>query len=173
MQLRQREKAYDLPRDPSRPLPRPAPQRRRSLLLYYNATPHPLLELRTRLQASQLRDDAGLPWRRGYVLAQDVSVQPSRTVKVSGRYALFDTDDYDTRQYVFEQDILYAVSIPALSGQGTRVYLLTQLSLSRHLTLWLRYASTHYRHQTTVGSGLEEIQGRERSEVKAQVRYKF
>ena len=173
VQLRQREKAFDLPGDPARPLPLPAPQLRRSLLLYYNTNPTPALEFRTRLQASQLRDDARLPWRRGYVLAQDVSVQPNRSVKVSARYALFDADDFDTRQFVFEQDILYAVSIPALYGQGTRVYVLTQISLNRHLTLWLRYADTRYRNQTTVGSGLEEIQGRARSEVKGQVRYKF
>ncbi|WP_375416409.1 ComEA family DNA-binding protein [uncultured Hymenobacter sp.] len=173
LQVRQREKPYNLPSDPARPLPLPAPQTRRSLLLYLNTQPLPALELRTRLQASQLRDDIGLPWRRGYLLAQDVSVQPSRKLKISARYALFDTDDYDTRQYVFEQDILYAVSIPALSGQGTRVYLLTQISVNQHFTLWLRYANTHFRHQTTVGSGLEEIQGNERSEVKAQVRYKF
>ena len=173
LQIRQREKPSDLPADFLRPLPLPTPQLRRSLLLYYDTNPTPALELRTRLQASQLRDDAGLPWRRGYVLAQDVAVQPSRRLKLSARYALFDADDYDTRQYVFEQDILYAVSVPALYGQGTRAYLLVQINVNPHLTLWLRYADTHYRHQTTVGSGLEEIQGSARSEVKAQARYRF
>jgi hypothetical protein len=173
LQVRQREKPYNLPTDPLRPLPLPAPQQRRSLLLYYDANPTTALGFRTRVQASQLRDDVSLPWRRGYVLAQDVSLQVNRRLKLSARYALFDADDYDTRQYVFEQDILYAVSIPALYGQGTRIYALAQINVNQHITLWLRYADTQYRHQTVVGSGLEEIEGAARSEVKAQLRYKF
>ena len=94
-------------------------------------------------------------------------------MRLTARYALFDTDDYDTRQYVFEQDVLYAFSVPALSGRGTRVYGLAQISCTRHLTLWLRLAETHFRHQRTVGSGLEEIQGPRRTEFKAQARYRF
>ncbi|UOQ76117.1 helix-hairpin-helix domain-containing protein [Hymenobacter sp. 5516J-16] len=170
-QLRQRTKAYDA--DTVRPAPLPVPTRRQSILLFYDASPTPALSLRTRVQGTSYREDDGRPTRRGYVLAQDVTVQPLRRLRLSARYALFDTDDYDTRQYVFEQDVLYAFSVPALAGQGTRAYLLTQFDINRHLTLWLRYATTHYRHQRTIGSGLEEIQGATRSEVKAQLRYRF
>jgi len=175
VQLRQRTKDRDF-RDPSgvvRPMPLPTPMQRRSMLLYYNTNPTTQLELRTRLQASQLRDDENQPWRHGYVLAQDVSYQLNRYLKLTARYALFDADDYDSRQYVYEQDILLAVSVPALYGQGTRAYALAEIRLGRNLTLWLRYAETRYRYQNTVGSGLEEINGSTRSEVKAQVRYKF
>ncbi|MBT9394001.1 helix-hairpin-helix domain-containing protein [Hymenobacter sp. NST-14] len=169
-QLRQRTKPYDA--DTLRPAPLPVPTRRRSLLLYYDSSPLPALSLRTRVQGTEYREDGG-PARHGYVLAQDVTVQPLRRLRLSARYALFDTDDYDTRQYVFEQDVLYAFSVPVLSGRGTRTYVLAQLDLNRHLTLWLRYADTHYRHQTTIGSGLDEIQGNRRSDVKAQLRYRF
>ncbi|MCC3153858.1 helix-hairpin-helix domain-containing protein [Hymenobacter sp. BT770] len=174
LQLRQRLKPRDLPSDDVvRPIPLPGEQLRQSLLLYYNTAPSTALELRTRLQASRLRDDPGLAWRRGYVLAQDVSYQLNRTLKLTARYAVFDADDYDTRQYVYEHDVLLAVSVPALYGQGTRVYGLAEIRLNRSLTLWLRYAETRYRHQQTVGSGLETIQGALRSEVKAQLRVKF
>ncbi|RYU77654.1 hypothetical protein EWM57_17485, partial [Hymenobacter persicinus] len=145
---------------------------RHSLLLFYDTSPTLALSLRTRLQGTRYREDGG-PLRTGYVLAQDASVTVGRYLRLSGRYALFDTDDYDTRQYVFEQDVLYAFSIPALSGQGTRMYAIAEVKCTRHLTLWLRYAETHYRHQQTVGSGLEEIQGPRRGEVKVQARYKF
>ncbi|RSK40872.1 ComEA family DNA-binding protein [Hymenobacter perfusus] len=169
-QLRQRTKPYDA--DTLRPMPLPVPTQRRSLLLFYDASPTPGLSLRTRVQGTAYREDVG-PARHGYVLAQDVTVQPLRRLRLSARYALFDTDDYDTRQYVFEQDVLYAFSVPVLYGQGTRAYVLAQVEVNRHLTLWLRYADTHYRHQRTVGSGLEEIQGARRSDVKAQLRYRF
>ncbi|WP_241502268.1 ComEA family DNA-binding protein [Hymenobacter glacialis] len=173
-QLRQRLKPRDLPSDGViRPVPLPGEQLRQSVLLYYNSTISPALEMRTRVQASRLRDDEGLAWRRGYVLAQDLSYRVNRVLKLTGRYALFDADDYDTRQYVYEQDVLLAVSIPALYGQGTRVYGIAELRINRAITLWLRYAETRYRNQNTVGSGLEEIVGSVRGDVKAQLRVKF
>ena len=174
VQYRARLKPLDLPASLSgRPLPRPGQQLRHSLLLYADVQPTPRLGLRTRLQASYLRADEGLPWRRGTVLSQDVMVQLARRTRLAARYAIFDTDDYDTRQYIFEQDVLYAVSLPALYGQGTRAYALLQTTLNQHFTLWLRYAETRYRHQDTIGSGLEEIKGNARSEVTAQVRYRL
>ena len=175
VQLRSRVKAYDADPAPGqvvRPMPMPVPTERRSLLLFYDASPTSILSLRTRVQGTRYREGTG-PMRTGFVLAQDAAVHIGPRVRLSGRYALFDTDDYDTRQYVFEQDVLYAFSVPPLYGQGTRVYSLAEFRCTRHLTLWLRYAETHYRNQKTIGSGLEEIQGARRSEVKAQVRYKF
>lgn len=172
-QYRVRLKPRDLSSRLGRPVPLPGQQLRHSVLLYYETQPTAQLGLRTRLQASHLRDDEALPWRNGYALSQDVSVQVGRRGQLSARYAVFDADDYDTRQYVFEQDVLYAVSIPALYGQGTRAYIIAQLSFSKHFTVWLRYADTRYRHQATIGSGLEEIQGAARSEVKMQLRYRM
>ena len=179
VQLRQRLKPRDLSSteltalDPFRALPLPGEQLRQSVLVYYNTAATQQLDLRTRLQAMRLRDDTGLAWRSGFALAQDVGYQLTRTLKLTGRYAIFDADDYDTRQYVFEQDVLLAVSVPALYGQGTRLYGIAEIRLNRHLTLWLRYAETRYRHQAVIGSGLESIQGAARSEVKAQLRVKF
>ncbi len=69
--------------------------------------------------------------------------------------------------------MLYAFSVPALAGQGTRTYALAEVKCTRHLTLWLRYAATQYRHQQVISSGLEEIGGAIRSDIKAQARYMF
>ena len=69
--------------------------------------------------------------------------------------------------------MLYAFSIPALSGKGTRLYALLQFQLIRDLDVWVKYAVTNYRNTDTIGSDLETIEGSRRSDVKAQVRYKF
>jgi hypothetical protein len=167
VQVRTRMKEYDIAG--SRPVPLTAPTLRRSVLLFYDTSPTRVLSLRTRLQGTRYQENGG-ETRTGYLLAQDVTVHPLRNLRFSGRYALFDTDDYDTRQYAFEQDVLYAFSVPVLYGQGTRTYLLTEYKLNRRLTFWLRYSVTHYRHQQTIGSGLEQIQGPQRSDIKAQMR---
>jgi hypothetical protein len=173
VQYRARLKPLDLPSSLGRPVPLPGQLLRHSLLFYCDVQPTLRLGLRTRLQASYLRADDNLPWRSGFVLSQDATVQLARRVSLAARYAVFDTDDYDTRQYMFEQDVLYAISAPALYGQGTRAYALLQATLNKHFSIWLRYADTRYRHQSTISSGLEEIKGNTRSEVTAQVRYRL
>ncbi|MER2996488.1 hypothetical protein [Pontibacter populi] len=143
---------------------------RRNYLLYYEFAPTPALSLKSRVQFSSYEHEA--PRQTGYIIAQDVNYT-FRNIRLSTRYALFDTDSYDTRQYVYERDVLYAFSIPALSGKGTRVYALLQFQLIRDLDVWVKYGITSYRNVDTIGSGLETIVGSTRSDVKAQVRYKF
>ncbi|WP_018479383.1 hypothetical protein [Pontibacter roseus] len=143
---------------------------RKNYLLYYEFSPTPIVNLRSRVQFSSF--DLESPQTTGYFIAQDVNLNFNR-VRLSTRYAIFDTDDYETRQYAFERDVLYAFSVPAFSGRGTRMYVLLQLRPMRKLDVWVKYSLTHYRNQDTVGSGLETIEGPRRSDVKAQVRYRF
>ncbi|WP_421877767.1 ComEA family DNA-binding protein [Marinoscillum sp.] len=108
----------------------------------------------------------------GLAILQDVNVSFWK-MKLSTRFALFDTDDYNNRQYIYEKDVLYAFSIPAYNGIGTRTYFLAQYNVNRSLTLWARYSMFDYTNQDSVGSGLNEIQGSLRSDVKLMLRYKF
>jgi hypothetical protein len=108
----------------------------------------------------------------GIAVMQDLNFDIGK-FRLSSRFALFDTDDFQNRQYVYERDVLYGFSIPAYSGLGTRNYLLAQYKINRKTTFWVRFARFSYRNQDTVGSGLDEIQGNIRSELKFQVLRKF
>ena len=96
-----------------------------------------------------------------------------RRLSLSGRVALFGTDDYDSRQYVYERDVLYAFSFPAYFYRGLRHYVLMQYNLGRHLDVWLRWARTDLTNRDTVGSDLDEINAPHRTEVKVQARWRF
>ena len=109
---------------------------------------------------------------RGFVLVQDATLD-YRRLSLSGRVALFGTDDYDSRQYVYERDVLYAFSFPAYFNRGVRHYLLAQYNLSRHLDVWVRWARTDLTNQTTVGSDLDQINTPHKTEVKVQARWRF
>ncbi|MDR0714903.1 MAG: hypothetical protein LBF89_11705 [Bacteroidales bacterium] len=112
----------------------------------------------------------------GYFLSQDIraGIQLSgHALQLTFRFALFDTDDYDSRIYAYENDMLYTLSIPAFSDRGMRLYLMSKYSIGQRLDVRLRYASTHYTDRNTIGSGLNEIQGNKASEIKAQVIFKF
>ena len=91
----------------------------------------------------------------------------------STRFALFDTDGYAIRFYAYERDVLSDFSIPAFYDRGSRFYLNAGYRLSRQWRLEARFARTWYSNQETIGSGLEEIAGPSRSDVKFQVRWEF
>ncbi|GAA4303741.1 helix-hairpin-helix domain-containing protein [Nibribacter koreensis] len=144
--------------------------RSQRLLLLLDLSPLPSLRLRSRVQMSQFQQSSMT--QKGYLMAQDITWERNKS-RLSARYSLFDTDGYDARQYAPEQDVLYAFSIPVFTGTGTHVYLLAQHQFNRHLDFWLKLSHTHFRNQDTVSSGLEEIQGPKKTDVRVQVRYRF
>lgn len=125
------------------------------------------LSMKTRVQTST-QNLAG-EFTKGYAIIQDLNYQFGK-FKLSGRTALFETDDYDNRQYVYERDVLYAFSIPAYNGVGIRNYILLQFSATRQIDLYVRYAQFSYRDRDEVGSGLDVTEGPIRSEVKWMMR---
>jgi Helix-hairpin-helix motif len=95
--------------------------------------------------------------------------------KYSGvlRLQYFETDSYDSRIYAYENDVLYSYSIPAFSDKGFRYYLNLTCDIAQNLAIWLRWAQTIYRDKSSIGSGLDEIRGNKRSELKIQGRLSF
>lgn len=108
----------------------------------------------------------------GYAFIQD-AVYTKRKWVVSGRIALFDTEGGNNRQYAYERDVLYAFSIPAYGGEGIRNYVLVQYNLNRQIDLWARWARTSYYDRDQIGTGLETIEGNQRTDFKFQIRYKL
>jgi hypothetical protein len=148
----------------------PTPGRKRNYILQADYPVSGGLEFTTRVQASDF--SLGSQFTRGFAMMQDLSWRLKR-FKFSGRFAMFDTDDFDNRQYAYEADVLYAFSIPAYNGQGIRNMLLVQYKAGANLTFWLRYAHTRYTDRNTIGSGLEMIDGPERTDMKFQTRISF
>ncbi|MGB3075295.1 MAG: hypothetical protein WBB36_08230, partial [Chitinophagales bacterium] len=94
-------------------------------------------------------------------------------LQLTARICLFDADDYDARIYAYENDVLYAYSVPAFSNRGMRFYAIARYTITRGVDVWIRYAQTYYSNLTVIGSGLDEINGDTKSEVKVEVRFKF
>lgn len=110
----------------------------------------------------------------GYLAYQDASYAFSKIpFTLSGRFAVFNTDSYDARLYAFESDVLYAYSIPAYYYQGTRAYLLLKYSIFKNLDFWFRISQTWYSDKDVISSGLEEILGKTKTDIHAQIRLKF
>lgn len=96
----------------------------------------------SRISYSHYFNDDGIH-SRGHLLCQDVAYKPEgKPYSLTLRYALFDSDDYNSRISVYENDVLGAFSIPNLFGLGSRVYVLGKLKLFNALTLYARAGGT-------------------------------
>ena len=86
------------------------------------------------------------------------------------RMQYFETDGYNSRLYAYENDVLYSYSIPVFYDKGYRYYITLNYDLAKKISLWLRWAQTIYKDKNSIGSGLDEISGNRRSELKCQLR---
>ncbi len=110
----------------------------------------------------------------GYMIYQDINYHSVNQRFVSNtRFAIFNTDSYASAIYAYENDVLYAFSIPAYFGQGIRFYQLIKYDLNKHLNCWFRYSLSYYPNEESIGSGLDEINGQIKSEIKFQLRLKI
>ena len=148
------------------------PTHRKNWVIQADAKATTWMSFRTRVQGSRWYQERGGNTTNGISLSQDINFDFGK-FSISNRFSIFDTDDYNTRQYLYEKNVLYAFSIPALYGRGTRVYSLIQFSPTRKIDIWFRIARTFQKDQKTIGSALEEIKANHRTDVVLQVRYKF
>jgi hypothetical protein len=111
---------------------------------------------------------------KGFLMSHDIKYKLKKIpLSFSIRYAIFDTDSWNTRLYVYESDILYAFSIPAYSDRGNRYYLNIGYKLLEKVQLWFRISQTYYFDREETGSGLSAIEGNKQTDVKLQIQMKF
>lgn len=134
---------------------------------------NPSITLRQRFDV--LWYDVGGPMEsRGFLTFFDVFYKPMlKPFSANMRLQYFETDDFNSRIYAYENDVLYGFSIPPFSDKGYRYYVNLNYDLSKQLSFWFRWAQFIYSNKTTVGSGLDEIAGNHRSEVKIQLLFLF
>ncbi|UEG48503.1 helix-hairpin-helix domain-containing protein [Ferruginibacter lapsinanis] len=119
-------------------------------------------------------DKRGPQASNGFLSYADLIYKPMMK-KYSGNIRLqyFETDDYNSRLYAYENDVLYSFSIPVFYEKGFRYYVNVNYDFSKKLSFWLRLAQTINEGKSTVGSGLDEIKGNRKTEVKLQLQYLF
>lgn len=119
-------------------------------------------------------DKNGAGKQNGFLTYLDGLFKPLMK-KYSGsvRLQYFKTDGYDSRLYAYENDVLYSFSIPVFYDEGFRYYVNFNYDVNSKLSVWLRWAQTVYKDKAVVGTGLDEIAGNKRTEVKIQAQYLF
>jgi len=139
---------------------------KRSYLINIQFPVNKIIDTRSRIQWSTY--SVSNQRSQGFTILQDATVKLKKFA-ISGRIALFDTDDFNTRQYVYEKDVLYSFNFPAYSGIGVRNYLLLKYKLSRKIKIWAKYANSKFNDREKISSGLNEIDGRKKTTLKMQL----
>jgi len=79
----------------------------------------------------------------GYLLCQDVLWSPGALpLRLWLRYSLFTTSGWDSRIYIYENDLLHTVNMPALYGDGSRTYIMVEWDITKKLMFRLKYGLT-------------------------------
>ena len=128
-----------------------------------------ILQFRTRLQVrrSQIKMKT-----RGILMFQD-AVLNFRGAQLTSRILLFDVDDFQSRLYTYEKDLLFNFYTPSFIGQGIRYFLLARVKPAKFMTMRAKWSQTIYHNQTSVGSGYEQINGNKKSEFGIQLSFSY
>jgi hypothetical protein len=81
---------------------------------------------------------------------------------------LFNTDDYSSGVYLYEPDLLYSSGSQTLYEEGIRSYLLLKWKFTARCEFSIKLARTWYSNKNVIGSGLDQVAGNEKSEIKLQ-----
>ena len=110
----------------------------------------------------------------GWSLTQTVSfAKPQSKFQLDGALAYFNAGNWNNRIGIYEKNILYAFSFPSYYGEGLRFYAVVKWKISSALTFYCKLASTRYFDRDVIGSGLEQIQGKDKTDISGLIRYSF
>jgi hypothetical protein len=112
--------------------------------------------------------------QEGYLIYADLIYKPmQRPFSGNIRLQYFESDDYDSRIYAFENDVLFSYSVPAFYRRGYRCYLNVNGDIGRKLSLWFRFAGTFYPTRVHSGSGFYLAEVDRKTDITFQLRYLF
>jgi len=171
LRFRYKEKGVNLP---TAELGYPVGMREQTLLrLQTRFSPESAWSFTTRIDWSRVKIQ-GKDIPNGFYLGQDIQYQhPDNYFSIILRYGLVDAEDYESRVYVYEPDVLYSFSVPMYYGQGHRIISMIKITPISKLDIWIRYGAWHYTDRTTISSGNNQIDSNVLNELRFQVRVRF
>ncbi len=116
--------------------------------------------------------DSKIKYSQGVLAFQDLKYK-RENFSISSRFTYFNTDDFDSRIYVYENNVLYAYPIQFYQNSGVSFYLNSSITIRQKFTFWLQYQHINYFNTSLIGSGNDEIQGNTKSYLTFQARWKI
>jgi hypothetical protein len=96
---------------------------------------------------------------KGFIFYTDIRAFMTKNLSASTRFVVFQTDDYDSRVYEFEDDLKGVMSNVGLYGKGTRWYMVLRYKPYSFAEFTAKYSATYMEGVTSISSGNDLIQG--------------
>ncbi len=138
------------------PISRIVMHKRQSIRFHLESILSDKITLRNRVEQVWYNIENQAP-QKGLIIYQDLKCQLNNRINITARYQYFNTSDFNSRIYVFENDLPYTYNVLAFQNSGTRVYLLTKIKLNSYSQIWFKFAQTYYDDKTFIGSGNDQI----------------
>ncbi|HUX94527.1 MAG TPA: hypothetical protein VMV47_02245 [Bacteroidales bacterium] len=95
---------------------------------------------------------------KGVVMLQDINYRFGNIpLTLWVRFCLFNTNNWDTRIYIYENDLLYGFSIPPLYGNGSRNYLMVSWKIKDKAELRFKYGILSKEEASLLYQNIEEF----------------
>ncbi len=108
----------------------------------------------------------------GWMVAQNIGYTHN-WLRINATIGYFDTDDYESRVYGYEQGVLYSYSYLSYYGEGIRWSVAARATLGRNLTLIVHLSTTDYFDRSHISSSLQQIDHSSKTDLELQLQWKF
>ncbi|MBO5698781.1 MAG: helix-hairpin-helix domain-containing protein [Bacteroidaceae bacterium] len=109
----------------------------------------------------------------GFIFAGRSTFKIKENLKLSGFAALFATDNYQTAVYAYEPHLPYTFNFNSFYYRGMRLSTQVEWVPFKHLSLGVKYGTTHYFNQDNISSGPQEIKGPTKSDLQLLLKARF
>jgi hypothetical protein len=145
---------------------------RTQIRLHLNQHINKNLELRNRVEWSIY--DNQTDKSKGFAVYQDVIYKFEKyPLSITSRLAYFDTKDYNSAIYAYENDVSRSFTVLPYYFRGSRFYVNFSYPILKNGYLETRFARTYLTNKESFGSGLDEIKKNTRTDIKVQFRMGF
>lgn len=110
----------------------------------------------------------------GWMIAQHIDWKPANSpFQLNGYGAFFHTEDFYSRIYSYEKNMLYTFNSPSFYGKGFRMACSFRWEIGRKISFSAKIGGTYYTDRETIGTGLEKISLPYKLDLSTMIHWKF
>lgn len=109
----------------------------------------------------------------GWMINQNASLNIGKHINLFATVGYFNTDDYDSRIYIYERSMYQSFSFPSFYGNGIHYALLANYALKRKFTATIKIGTTKYFDRDKIGNSYQQINGSSATDLEFQVRLRL
>lgn len=111
----------------------------------------------------------------GWMVSQHATFSPPspNLFQLTLMAAYFNTDSYQSRVYVYEQQLQHEFYFPTYYGEGLRLNMQARINPNRRLRLAFRMGYTNYFDRSVISSGLQQINHSHQTDADFQLQWRL